>query len=477
MAEQNQQIPQKTGPAGSEAIGEDQLPPKLRQLWQKAGNALDLNNYDYVISLLQAVLKEEPCFLDGRKRLREAAIRKKEGTKRLISTGGGGLGAMRIQPMVKKDPANAIVQIEKEVLAVDPFNAQGNQLLFEACSAAGMPASAGFALETLVRGNPENVKYIHQLGDYYMGQGFYEEAALTYAKAVTLQPHDLEAVQKEKNASAKATMEKQNLKGSFKDNLRNADQAAQLEAENRSGMTRDQVEQQIAAFQAKYAEDNTNLQTVRRLGELYEQIDDYDNALVFYEWAHHLSNGDVALEKKVVETRELQRSKQMRELSKWLADNPEHPDFDKVKADLETFEAQHYETQAAEYASQVERNPTDNALRFKLGEALYHAGKLQEAIPQLQRAQASPNLRLQAMMLLGKCYEGRNMNDLAIDQLKKASDELTVMDDTKKEVLYTLGLVYEKTGDQENHLDCMKQIYQADYSYKDVAQRVESSYS
>jgi hypothetical protein len=46
----------------------------------------------------------------------------------------------------------------------------------------------------------------------------------------------------------------------------------------------------------------------------------------------------------------------------------------------------------------------------------------------------------------------------------------------KKEIVYNLGLVYAQTGALEKSLDCMKQIYEADYGYKDVAERVESSY-
>jgi hypothetical protein len=46
----------------------------------------------------------------------------------------------------------------------------------------------------------------------------------------------------------------------------------------------------------------------------------------------------------------------------------------------------------------------------------------------------------------------------------------------KKEIVYNLGLVYERMGEGEKSLTCMKQIYEADYGYKDVARRVESSY-
>jgi hypothetical protein len=50
------------------------------------------------------------------------------------------------------------------------------------------------------------------------------------------------------------------------------------------------------------------------------------------------------------------------------------------------------------------------------------------------------------------------------------------MDAMKKEMVYNLGLVYERMGEQEKSVACMKQIYEADYGYKDVAKRVESSY-
>jgi hypothetical protein len=50
------------------------------------------------------------------------------------------------------------------------------------------------------------------------------------------------------------------------------------------------------------------------------------------------------------------------------------------------------------------------------------------------------------------------------------------MDVMKKEIVYNLGLTYDRMGELEKSLACMKQIYEVDYGYRDVAQRVESSY-
>jgi len=80
------------------------------------------------------------------------------------------------------------------------------------------------------------------------------------------------------------------------------------------------------------------------------------------------------------------------------------------------------------------------------------------------------------MNLLGCCYSELEMLDLAMKQLEEASKEILSMDAMKKEIVYNLGLVCERMGEREKSLACMKQIYEVDYGYKDVARRVESSY-
>ncbi|MBV9617834.1 MAG: hypothetical protein JO201_01360, partial [Verrucomicrobia bacterium] len=83
---------------------------------------------------------------------------------------------------------------------------------------------------------------------------------------------------------------------------------------------------------------------------------------------------------------------------------------------------------------------------------------------------------LKAMNLLGICYHEQGMLDLAMKQFEDAAKEISTMDMLKKEMIYNLGIVYEKMGENEKSLNCMKQLYEADYGYKDVAERVESSY-
>ena len=50
------------------------------------------------------------------------------------------------------------------------------------------------------------------------------------------------------------------------------------------------------------------------------------------------------------------------------------------------------------------------------------------------------------------------------------------MDDMKKAVIYELGLLHELRGHQVEAMECFKQIYQIDISYRDVAAKVEQGY-
>jgi tetratricopeptide (TPR) repeat protein len=94
----------------------------------------------------------------------------------------------------------------------------------------------------------------------------------------------------------------------------------------------------------------------------------------------------------------------------------------------------------------------------------------------LQRARPNPDTRLKSMNLLGRCYRELGMLDLAAQQLEEAARELNSMDAMKKEIVYNLGLVYELMGEGDKSIAAMKQIYQAEYGYRDVAMRVEGSY-
>jgi len=124
----------------------------------------------------------------------------------------------------------------------------------------------------------------------------------------------------------------------------------------------------------------------------------------------------------------------------------------------------------------VKRYPNDLRLRYELGSVLYENEYLNEAIQQFQLSQRSPKYRLRSLYFLGMSFKKKQQLDMALEQLSAADSELTIMDDTRKELCYEIGLIHEELGDKAKAVECFKKIYQADIGYRDVAQRVEKAY-
>ena len=461
----------------SETIKESDLPQNLKPLWLKSLSAVETNNHEYAASLLQAMLKEAPDYLDGRKLLRKCQIQLNRGKKKggLFGSKGGGFSSMKISAQAKKDPAAAVVAVEKE-LDKDPFNEQLNDLLFDTFMRLNMLESAAFALETVRKGHPENTKLLHKLADHYLARDMPTEAAEVYTDIVKRDATDSEAIKGSKDATARASMQKQKWEQaeSMRDVLKDEAGVQELEASSRAGMTRDQLEAKRDRLIARYNEDANDLANVKELASVFEELEDWPNASTFYDWAHQISSGDVALESKASIMRDKSAEFVLRELHVAADADPEN----------EELMRDYLEKKAARLAEQVEiaskrvdQNPTDPQLRFEYGQALYYSGDYGEAIPQLQQATRNPHIRTRVLLLLGRTFRAKSMFDLAIKQLGDALADLHAMDNVKKEVLYEKGLIHDEMGDKVAALDCFKQIYEVDYGYLDVAKRVEDSYS
>jgi len=461
----------------NDEVMQHQLPANLNKLFLKAESAMELRNWGYAVSLMQAILAKEPGFLQGRKQLRLAAVKENEG-KKGVKLGAEALKVLRMQSQLKKDPIGVIVALEKDVLSSDPYNPQGNELLYEAALAADMPMTAGFALETVIQGNPDNLKFYHKLGDFYMERDAYDKAAEIFGMVSEKDRTDLQASKKYKDATAKGSIasQKWDSDGDWRDLLKDKDASADLESKGRAAMTPDMLRAQAATLMEQYTQDNNNLEVSKKLAKTYEELEDFTTALQFYEWAHHLSSNDPALERSVAKVREMMNANHLVELKKFIDENPEHPDVEQYKAQLDEAEKSQIGDLIAESEARVDRNPTDAELRYELGQRLLKGDRHRDAIKHLQQAKTSPNLRIKVMNMLGQCYEKMSMTDLAVSQYQEAISELQIMDETKKELLYNMGLLYLKLDNKVEYLESLKQIYAVDYGYKDVAERVEGSY-
>lgn len=458
----------------STLVKQSELEPKLKALWLKALSAMELRNHDYASSLLHTVLAQEPGFLEGRKTLRQSQIERKKGEKKsFFKLSGGGLKFSS----GKKEPAEAMVEAEKN-LDKDPYNIAVNQALFDAAHKLGMMETAAFALETIRQGHPDNTRNLHLLAEHYLAMDDPDKAADIYNEISRKDPTDMDAIKGSKDASARASMKKGGWEQAtgVKDLLKDKEGSAQLESEGRAAMTKDQLRERLVQLGEGYQANPNDLSTVRKIAETYEKLEEFGSALEYYDWALKLSPEDVALKRKVDKLRERHEENEIRRMEAELEANPDAEGAAERRAQLDAIRAERDERLITAAAERVRNNPTDKQLRFEYGYHLFNAKRYTDAIPELQQARSNPHLRIRAMLLLGRCFVHKSMYDMAEATFSEAVRELSSMDNTKKEIVYELGLVYERMGQDDKALECFKEIYNADYGYKDVAKRVESSY-
>jgi len=460
---------------------EKELSEGQRAHWLKAVAAIELRNFGYAISLLQGILKQEPQFLTGRQLLRRTEVtRLKAAKKKFFRVSTASVAVMKAQREMKKDAKRAVELIEK-ILEDEPYNKQANLALKEAAVTAGWLETGVFALQTLLEENARDTKVMHELARLYHELGESEREVEIYNRISAIDPADAAAMRLGKDASARDSMKSGGwgAAASYRDLIKDKEAAISLEQQSRMQLTGESLGQQIAEAYAMHEAEPQNVDVARRLGALSEQKDDLDAAIAWYRYASDLTHGsDPGLIRKISDLGVKQTEREIAALEESVANNAgDTMVLAEKNSALAAAKKRRAEMLIEEARKRVERNPTDLQFRFELGEHLMNAGHFREGLPELQRARQNPNARLKAMNALGRCYRELGMFDLAAKQLEEAAREIATMDATKKEIVYNLGLVYERMGNREKSLDCMKQIYEADYGYKDVAKRVESSYA
>ena len=447
-------------------------------LFTKGHDALQRDNLDYAIDLFNQVLAKDPTLFECRKELRTAQMRK-------AGSGGGFfkkmLSSASSQPMVakghmalSKDPAEAL-RIAEQILNGDPYSAGAHKLVVEAATALELPKTAVLSLEILAAHSPKDrevaIKYANALAD----AGEVGKAEKILADLYRSFPTDNELGQALKDLSARKTMDEGGYEaladgsGSYRDILKDKDEAVSLEQQNRQVKTEDVAERLINEYEARLKTEPKNIKLLRSLAELYTQKKQFDRALSCYAQIKSSEIGaDASLDRNIADT---MVRKFDHEIS--LLDSSA-PDYADKVAKLEA-EKQAY--QLTECQKRAERFPTDLQIRFELGQLLFQAGKIGEAILEFQKAQGNPHRRIAAMSYLAQCFAKRKMYELATRTLQNALKEKLVFDDEKKDLLYNLACVLESIGKKEEAIKQLELIYEIDVGYRDVAAKVDAFYS
>lgn len=359
----------------------------------------------------------------------------------------------------------------------DPKNEAAHDLLARAAMVLKLPRTAVLSLEILFKANPGKREVAMRLAEALIAAGQVQRADRIYAELLAANPADQEVARAYKDLGARRTMDEKGYSGlqpaggsgSYRDVLKNQAEAQSLEQETRQVQDEQSADRMLAEYEARLAKDPEQPKLLRKIAELHVQQQDYARALETYQRIlAREGQGDPSLAKEIADTRLRQFDQRLLQLDATA------PDYAEQRRQLET---QREEFQLADCKERIERYPTDLTIRFELGQLHFRAGRFQDAIQELQKAQNNPNRRLAALGLLAKCFTRRNMHDLAARTLQNALREKPVFDDEKKDLTYELGAVYEKMGRADDAVEQFKLIYETDIGYRDVAARVDAYYA
>lgn len=456
-----------------------EVPRNVRELYEKGRLAMQRNNIDYALIHFEQALKLEPGFYECREALREAQLKKGSTSKggffkKIIGTASSSPLIAKAQMALRKNPLEAI-EIVESILSNDPTNTAAHKVLAEAAIAAGFPRTAILSLGLLAKEDPNDKQIKMQLAELFAEVGQIDRAEVIYEELLRMDPTDGEIAKAYKNLTAKKTLQETGFeavaegKATYRDLIKDKEEAVALEQEQRQEKSEDVVQRLIEEYTERLQREPNNLKLVRSLAELHTQKKEFDKALEYYKIIKNSEQGnDPSLDKAIADTVLRKFDYMMEQLDK------NAPDYQQKLAELQ---AQKQAYQIEECKQRVERYPTDLNIRFEMGVLYFNANKITEAIAEFQKAQNNPQKRIASLNYLAQCFAKRGMYDSAVRMLQNAIKEKPIFDEEKKDLIYQLGCIFEKMGKKEEAIEQFKQIYEVDIGYRDVAAKVDAYYA
>ena len=455
-----------------------QIPRPLREQYEKGKTAFERNNFDYALAILSGVLEVEPGFYDCRQALRASQFKKAGAGTGFFKKMMGGVGSSPLmakgQLALRNNPLDAL-KIAEQILNTDPNSIGAHKMLAEAATAADLPKTAVMSLEIVAKAAPKDEENSLALAHGYAAIGQAEKAEKILVELIRLRPNDGNLKEELKNLSARKTLAEGGYealsdgKGSYRDILKNKDEAVALEQESRQVKSEDVALKLIRENESRLELEPNNIKLMRTLAEQYTQQKNYDRALEYYDrMAATDGLTDSALQRAIADV----RVKKLDMVAAQL--DPAAPDYAERSAALKVERDDYL---LSECKARADKYPNDLGIRYDLGVLYFQAGKISEAIQELQKAQNHPNKRLQALSYLGQCFAKRNMNEMAARTIQTALKEKASFDDEKKEMIYALGCIFEKMAKKDEAMAQFTQIYEVDIGFKDVAKKVDDFYA
>ncbi len=359
-------------------------------------------------------------------------------------------------------------------LAKNPSDKQLLIALGEAAGEGGAEETAVAAYKCATEVDPDDATSWKYLGEFLGRCGRVKEALDALGRSVQLNPKDQEAVKLRKNLAAEGALQagRYHEAGSSRELMKDQDEARNLEKSGRIQLTPEHAAQEVDDVRASLQEKPDNARMHVRLSELLLQTGDEDGARDALDAAVRLDpqNFDLSTRLGDMKLRKFQAA--AREAKAAHEANPTDEALEKARQ--ETLRA-FLEAQKVEYARRVKEHPMDLSERFRLGRTLLALQDYDGAAAEFQQVVRDPRRKVESLLLLAKCFEGKNLTSLAVKKLEEAIQDFpSPTSPQAKDVHYAYADLLDRSGEKEKARQTFEGIFEVDITFRDVSQRLEA---
>lgn len=462
---------------------------RLRKLVDRGEDAARQKNYSYAMEMFRELLKKEPGALEVRQRLRDLQYQRLEGNVSAMHQMWANILSIPFwlwsMALLKGEDEKVIKAADnaEQMLAVDCTAFMPIMMLDRAIYELDLPQASVQILEWGIQFHPKSTFLLSRLAEAYMNAGMGTKCLAVYKKLQQLNPKDKRWAEAVKDATAEAAMTAGGWtkvargEGDFREIIRDTGQAKRLEQAGRTVKSEEGL-RDILAGALEEVETSDTYDKRFQIAELYAELKEYDNAIIWYEKAIEASEiNDPAVQQALINVRIRKFDSDVKALQEQLADETlDDATREDLQQQLAAVRQDKADTLLEALRNRVRKNPNLHQERLELAKMLLEQGEPDEALGHLQKLQSHPNLGVQASFFLGNCFAMKKVYDLAIEQYQKVREQIQNMTPLKKEATYNLGQVHEKNGNAEEAAACFKAIYAEDAEYRDVAKIIENLY-
>ena len=447
--------------------------PEIREAYQ---TALRLPKEGERLLALKDIIKEEPGFLEARRKLRELEQRKVMNTPGICRFFARlGTPAGKIKSLVKVNPTEAMKLCE-DALAKTLDNVAVLDLLAEAADQVQAPFIAAEAMGYASELRPDEIRYMLRMGVYLQKAGRAGEAlkrlhavAVNYPGNRQVQNAYREAI----NADAK---QRENPKAAMSaaatdkgGNTVGSRAAAILQL--LESTIHDAAQARLVAIELqKLLAENDSMDVRKKLADAYVIMGDFDKAIVEIQKVISATSAfDPVLDKRLEEA-------EVGKIEKEIAQIKRRPpkDVTDPEARIAELTEQGRQLKLDHAQSRIEHYSSDIGLIYDLGMLRIERGEYDLAIEQLRKSRTSPSHEVPSRLALAECYVKQEKYKEAIEELETVLSIIPRLDKDRMRTTYFLATVLETTGENARALELYREVIKQEPRFRDAAARAKA---